>query len=867
MLSGFSCDDIADAEEKVLTLAVVSVMSGAENRTVSTVSCGGSRRALVSDARTRRLSTSATVSLDLSFESHRTSASSPHELSVMWGAEVSTAASDGVLTSAVASLARDLGVTTMSELVVTYGIVYTLAPTGVPTPLPTPAPSISVVPTAVPTRAPTATPTPMPTPLPSPLPTPLPSASPSPLPTYLPMPSPSQLPTLAPSQFPTQVPTPTPTTVTPYPTISPFPTPVPTAPPTPAPTIFVDAALVVASRSNLTIIEGGVANLTIALSKRPRAIVSLNLSRVGAFPDVRFSPASFEFVPWDWYVPQPLSLYVAQNDVDEGATYAVALRANISCPLGQTSAATQPIDHDGAPFDGLSPLVWFDVRDDDRAGVALSGLPARVLVDEAGTCYSSDVYKLRLTSSPTHNVTVRTISPHHRVTVRPASITITPDRWNVTRSITVCAESMASDDVTVVIQHNLTSADVFYGGTVERSFQVPNATVRIQTRLDGLPPPELASARFLDSGVGVFAQFDRATNFAGLVGTWPCVELFNNSVDGPGGYLGEAPSCVWADPASLLITFGPKATALPGDTLFLIGDRLQSTFPGAALYSRAQNTTLGSAQSPVQPSASIAAPESVGLCDDLFLDGGLSSGSGGRDMLFNWSLIAARGGDHAKLTNLSLIFAEETRAGSPTITVPRKALPQKMVLSVSLTVVNFLGAHGSTTVQVRKGSSPAPLAIMQGLNPREVVRSDEVKLLLSAWQPLVCDGRTIKSGKMDFEWRELTGRFAQAGGTLTTINPRALTIPPDILVPLHTYKFEAFAAMRANPSMNTSAGVTVYVARQSVIAKIADGDAREVGADAWLRLDASPSLDPDGTNSTFHYTWSCINATATTFTP
>jgi len=124
---------------------------------------------------------------------------------------------------------------------------------------------------------------------------------------------------------------------------------------------------------------------------------------------------------------------------------------------------------------------------------------------------------------------------------------------------------------------------------------------------------------------------------------------------------------------------------------------------------------------------------------------------------------------------------------------------------------------------------------MQGLNPREVVRSDEVKLLLSAWQPLVCDGRTIKSGKMDFEWRELTGRFAQAGGTLTTINPRSLTIPPDILVPLHTYKFEAFAAMRANPSMNTSAGVTVYVARQSVIAKIADGDAREVGADAWLR--------------------------------
>ena len=147
-LSGFSCDDLQATEETVLTLASVSVMTGAKNHSVSSISCGGSRRTLASNIRARQLSSSATVSMSLVMMSQLTTASSAGELSETWDTEVANAASDGTLASAVASLANDLGVTTMSGVSILSTDVYTLAPTSQPTvtssptsPFPSPPPS------------------------------------------------------------------------------------------------------------------------------------------------------------------------------------------------------------------------------------------------------------------------------------------------------------------------------------------------------------------------------------------------------------------------------------------------------------------------------------------------------------------------------------------------------------------------------------------------------------------------------------------------------------------------------------------------------------------------------------------------------
>ena len=64
---------------------------------------------------------------------------------------------------------------------------------------------------------------------------------------------------------------------------------------------------------------------------------------------------------------------------------------------------------------------------------------------------------------------------------------------------------------------------------------------------------------------------------------------------------------------------------------------MQSTFPDAALYATRQNCTIENAKNPVMPSASIMAPQSIGICDDLRLDAGASSGSGGRAFVYNWA--------------------------------------------------------------------------------------------------------------------------------------------------------------------------------------------------------------------------------------
>ena len=176
------------------------------------------------------------------------------------------------------------------------------------------------------------------------------------------------------------------------------------------------------------------------------------------------------------------------------------------------------------------------------------GLDTLYAVDCMAGAFHRATYRVRLASRPRANVTVSVAPSDARVSATPRALTWSPAAWNESRAVGVCATT-ARDAVApfaATLTHNASSADALYD-----SVAVANASLRVRVRADGVPPPELASARFWNSGAGADVAFDRETNLAGLVGVWPCGALFNVSAR-----FGDAASwtCATSSPHKTLQT-------------------------------------------------------------------------------------------------------------------------------------------------------------------------------------------------------------------------------------------------------------------------------------------------------------------------
>ena len=284
--------------------------------------------------------------------------------------------------------------------------------------------------------------------------------------------------------------------------------------------------------------------------------------------------------------------------------------------------------------------------------------------------------------------------------------------------------------------------------------------------------------------------------------------------------------------------------------------------------------------------------------------------------MYNWTLVGTDGGaTHANTRNISKALSAASSSAAVLVALQRSFLPDRAKLTFSLTVTNFLDQTGSTELTIKKSAQPAPIAYIQGVNPRITTHSSELVLRLSAWQPQLCEGITLSSPTMVFGWGERTGRFSKIGGSLSTINPRALTIPAKQLLADQKYEFEAFVSMENDPYINTTTTIDVVVESQPIAAAISGGHTREVrtsiprqtriykqnkyrspgsfsskspspvahvlaslcigfvaicscpfiraqvGADSVVAFSAADSVDPDETNSSWHFAWSCENVT------
>jgi hypothetical protein len=201
----------------------------------------------------------------------------------------------------------------------------------------------------------------------------------------------------------------------------------------------------VAPTTPIPLTEGGASQtFTVVLTSQPTAATTIAVTgdaQVGA------TPASLEFLPANWNVPQTVTVTAVDDAYDEpdGHPGIVALAASGA---------------DAAYAALVIPAVNVTITDNDTPMVIVSPTDAGNAVAEGG---ATDKLSLQLGTAPFSDVTVNVVGDAN-VSTAPTSVIFTPLNWNVAQEITLAAVQ----DVVVEGEHQanvtfaLSSSDVSY---------------------------------------------------------------------------------------------------------------------------------------------------------------------------------------------------------------------------------------------------------------------------------------------------------------------------------------------------------------------------------------------------------------------
>jgi hypothetical protein len=449
------------------------------------------------------------------------------------------------------------------------------------------------------------------------------------------------------------------------------------------------------------------------------------------------------------------------------------------------------------------------------------------------------------------------------------TVTFEPDDWDTPVTVTVSCDAATSDrpvcasgnrfcdalngrSETVV--HSVSSSDSYYD-----SISVSSLSIAVDVVYDLTDPPRVSESRFNNLLNAIVVTFNRDSNRGGFTGSFSCQNVLDLSTSQIQSIFGRGASCSFPGDNLLKITFGSRATVLHNDEISLLDNVIQTSSSTASLFTMNETFIVGLPLSPTIPSVTLSASSSsVGVCDDLTLDASSSSGSGGRAMSYNFSVVSGNG---FSIYNVSEVLNSMNLLnggrGKYRVVIPSEIMPRGALMIFKLEVSNFLNYKGSPqTTSVMKLGIPAPIISIQGSNPRLTTHSDALKLTATARLPsMSCISIDLSNAKMGFRWFEDSGLFT---GDLedTSRNPRILSIPEDSLEPLNTYSFRVIGYMM-DSSVNNSAMVDVEVEQQAVVAQITGGSYQQFGRDLSFELDGSGSYDPDASSVSFYYSWTC----------
>ncbi|KAL4094191.1 hypothetical protein PRIC1_009854 [Phytophthora ramorum] len=624
----------------------------------------------------------------------------------------------------------------------------------------------------------------------------------------------------------------------------------------------VTFAAIQLSATSFNLTEGATGSLSLTMLSAPVSPVTVTLTSALTAKAVT-APGSVTFTSTDWAVPKSVQISAVNNFLEDAN--AVATIAVVT-----TSTDTMYSEYP------LSSLM-VQVLNDDTSGFAVyqgsTKTTSPALVVAEGRVFT-DTYNIVLTSQPTADVSVVLSASLTLLVVSPVSIVFTSTNWNVPKAIAVAADdNFAVDgDRTATISAVVTSNDKLYA-----SKTISDLSVKIVETKDSTPPPKILDVKFLDTAVGLIITFDRAVNRTTLASdNFACSVVFDlptatDSVN----YCGASPACTWQTGSlSIRFVFGQGVNVVPGSTLALRGNLLKST-AAAEMAAPAATITISAPDKPPQPQVLVSGATSLGMCDDLFLDGSASTGSGGRTMTYTWMLVNTTSVSNTSFNTITALLSSAVTTNNVTVKIPTATLEADGAYSFVLLAKNFFGKTGnSNEIVVKKSGLALPSVSIKGGGIHGAYRANELVITASASYPS-CSGIVTTDSTdsaavsaavdMTFTWLQVSGDLTAAQFKSTSPNPRILKLPSGTLNVGVTYVFRLQVAMASNSKVNNTADVQIGVARTDLAAVIAAGN-RSIGVEQNVALDASLSADPDDPQNSvpMKYSWTCLTLNPTT---
>eukprot|EP00752_Nemacystus_decipiens_P006052 g5462.t2 len=382
---------------------------------------------------------------------------------------------------------------------------------------------------------------------------------------------------------------------------------------------------------------------------------------------------------------------------------------------------------------------------------------------------------------------------------------------------------------------------------------------------DRLPPPEIAAAQFSNTGqqINVFLQGSASSQeINGSYSPVPCGNVFSNASTGT---LGVGCTSQFSSSSTLTVFLGFDYTIRPASDANCTGDDgtsvdlldgIARTEIGAFLSSAAGCVAVGPASDPHLPVVEISAPEVVGCCDDLIIEGIASYPS--TDVELNWTIAIAGGDATFDLTDARTVLEQAGASGDFFVTLPTDSLDDGSTYSFGLRVTTALGLWGEAQVEVSKASDALPALKIAGSSFRRHPRG--LPLTLRAEVASL----DVQNYSVTYTWT-----VASEDSATTDFPPLQLPIgrnPSVLTLPAYTLGYAGSVyAFRVDldgvAQSSVSAIATVEVVSGDIIAYISGGTARKVGASQTLHLNASESVDADQMDdgSPLEFTWNCTD--------
>ncbi|CAN0410705.1 unnamed protein product, partial [Ectocarpus sp. 12 AP-2014] len=392
-----------------------------------------------------------------------------------------------------------------------------------------------------------------------------------------------------------------------------------------------------------------------------------------------------------------------------------------------------------------------------------------------------------------------------------------------------------------------------------KSEEIGSVVVQART-----PPPELSSAWFSDTGQQVLIQFEGSACSQEINGSYaavPCGEAFSEA---SAATLGVGCQTQFTSSSILTVELGFDYTIRPssdsnctdgdGTSIFLL-DEIARTEIGAFLSAAAGCVVVGPASEPNAPVVDISAPEVVGCCDDLILEGIAIYPSTG--FTCNWTVGIVDGNQSFDLADARTVLDQ---AGSSTflvVTLPSASLGEGATYWFGLRVTTGLGLWSEASVEVFKSTDAPPALKIAGSASWKQWRGLPLAVRTEVTSPRSQDDNVTYTWTLASE-HSTTEDFPPV--TLTKgRNPSVLKLPAYSLG--HAGSIYVFRVTVADSTPSTtSASATVEVISGAIIAHIFGGTTRRVGVMQDLYLNASASVDNDQLDeSPLQFRWNCTD--------